>query len=418
VLRPALLWNDQRTAAQCREIEEKAGGRAALIEMVANPALTGFTAPKILWFMQNEPQKFEQCRQVLLPKDYIRYRLTNEYATEVSDASGTLLLDVKKRAWHGGLIGRLGLNSALLPRVVESQMVTGEVSATAAGALGLAPGVPVVGGAGDQAAGAVGTGVVLPGLVSASMGTSGVIFATSGGPQTDPAGRVHTMCHAIPNTWCVFGCMLSAGGSFHYLRNLLFPDQIRKLKDPGELYPGMIKEAQAVNPGSENLFFLPYLTGERCPHPDPNAKACFIGLTPRHRRAHLIRATLEGITFGMREQLMIFRDMGIPITQVRASGGGARSEFWRQLQADMYGSPVVTINVSEGGALGAAILAAVGAGAYSSVSEACAGTIRVRSTRTPNRKAVEFYGAHYQKYAALYPALRDVFPRLDGTGTR
>jgi len=412
VLRPALLWNDQRTAVQCAQIEEKAGGRAALIGMVSNPALTGFTAPKILWFQQNEPKKFEKCRQVLLPKDYIRYRLTDEYASEVSDASGTLLLDVKARTWHKELLSKLAIDSALLPRLVESQEVTGKLSAKAADELGIAGGIPVVGGAGDQAAGAVGTGVVLPGLVSASMGTSGVIFAASPGPQTDPEGRVHTMCHAIPNTWCVFGCMLSAGGSFQYIRNTLFAEQLKKLKDPGQLYPAMIKEAASAPAGAENLFFLPYLTGERCPHPDPKARGAFIGLTPRHTRAHMLRATLEGITFGMREQIAIFRQMGIPITQVRASGGGARSEFWRQLQADMYNAPVVTINVSEGAALGVAILAAVGAGHYASVPEACKAIIGVKEQSKPAKKSAAFYDAQYSRYGTLYPALKDWFGLL------
>jgi len=412
VLRPALLWNDQRTAKQCAEIESKAGGRNALIDMVSNPALTGFTAPKILWFRENEPKKFEKCKQVLLPKDYIRFRLTNEYCSEVSDASGTLLLNVKTRSWHSGLISKLGLDAELLPPVVESQDITGELTEEAAKLLGLKAGIPVVGGGGDQAAGAVGTGVVEPGLVSASMGTSGVIFATSSGPQTDPAGRVHTMCHAIPNTWCVFGCMLSAGGSLQWLRNTLYAEQIKKLKDPGELYPHMIKLAESAPLGAENLFFMPYLTGERCPHPDPNAKAGFIGLTVRHGLPHMIRATIEGITFGMREQIMIFREMGIGIKQVRAGGGGARSQFWRQLQSDMYQAPVVTINVSEGAALGVAILAAVGAGAYKSVPEACKAIIKVKDQSKPEKKAAAFYDAQYRKYGALYPTLKSTFPTL------
>ena len=411
-LRPALLWNDQRTAAECREIEQRAGGRAALIKMVSNPALTGFTAPKILWFRRHEPALFKKCRHILLPKDYIRLRMTGAYVTEVSDASGTLLLDVKKRAWHSGLIARLGLDAALLPRVVESQEITGTLSAQAAAELGLAPGTPVVGGAGDQAAGAVGTGVVKPGLVSAAMGTSGVIFAASARPQTDGGprgGRVHTMCHAVPGMWCVFGCMLSAGGSFQWMRNMLFPAQVRKAPDPGGLYPCMIEEAEMAPAGSEGLFFLPYLTGERCPHADSLARGAFIGLTPRHQRAHLLRACLEGITFGMREQVMILREMGIPVREVRASGGGARSEFWRQLQADMYDAPVATINVSEGAALGVAILAAVGIKDYRSVAEACNAILRPQHTCRPNGKMKTFYAQQHQRYAALYPALQEWF---------
>lgn len=414
VLRPALLWNDQRTANECKEIENLAGGRDALIQMVANPALTGFTAPKILWLRKNDPKKFEKARQILLPKDYLRFRLTNEYATEVSDASGTLLLDVKNRRWHTDLISKLGLDPALLPRMLESQTIAGALTDSAAKELGLSPNIPVIAGAGDQAAGAVGSGVVLPGLVSAAMGTSGVIFATSSAPQTDPRGRVHTMCHAIPDTWCVFGCMLSAGGSFQYLRNTLFASEAMKRKDPGTLDPEMIAEAASAPPGSENLFFLPYLTGERCPHADPHATAAFIGLTHRHTRAHLIRATLEGITFGMREQIQIFRDMQIPIQQVRATGGGARSTFWRQLQSDMYNAPVVTINAAEGAALGAAILAAVGTGQYRTVPQATNAIIKVHEKSTPSKKSAALYAHQYTKYAALYPALKPIFPTLQG----
>jgi xylulokinase len=409
VLRPALLWNDQRTAKQCAEIEEKAGGRAALVEMVGNPALTGFTAPKILWFRENERKKFDRCRQVLLPKDYIRLRLTGGYATEVSDASGTLLLDVKNRAWHRGLLEILELDAGLLPAVGESQEVTGVLTESAAKVLGLRAGIPVVGGGGDQAAGAVGTGVVMPGLVSAAMGTSGVIFATSDGPRTDPQGRVHTMCHAIPNTWCVFGCMLSAGGSLQWLRNTLFGAEVAKRKDAGSLYPGMIAEAEGAPAGAEGLLFAPYLTGERCPHADPTARGAFVGLTARHARGHLIRAVLEGITFGMGEQVEIFREMGIPITQVRLSGGGARSAFWRQLQADIYDAPVATVSATEGAALGAAILAAVGTGRYASVAAACKALIHVEEVRRPVRKAASFYAERFMAFKKLYPALKPLF---------
>jgi xylulokinase len=415
-LRPALLWNDQRTAEQCREIQEIAGGRGQLLSMVGNPALTGFTAPKILWLMRHEPAKFEKCRHILLPKDYIRYRLTGEYASEVSDASGTLLLDVKNRQWHGELISRLGIDSALLPRLTESQEISGQVTAGVAKLTGLRAGIPVAGGAGDQAAGAVGTGVVESGILSAAMGTSGVIFAASAAPQTDPLGRVHTMCHAIPNTWCVFGCMLSAGGSLQWLRNTFFSmqmaDALKKKRDPGVIYTDMIAEAQRAPAGAENLLFLPYLTGERCPHADPHARGCFIGLTPRHGMAHIVRATLEGITMAMREQVDIMRSMGIAITQVRASGGGARSVFWRQMQADMYQAPVMTINVSEGAALGAAILAGVGSGVWNSVPQATARIIKIKDRSRPNARRAEFYEAHHNKFAMLYPALRDSFAAL------
>jgi xylulokinase len=277
-------------------------------------------------------------------------------------------------------------------------------------------GIPVVGGAGDQAAGAVGAGVVQSGLLSSAIGTSGVIFAASATPQTDPLGRVHTMCHAIPNTWCVFGCMLSAGGSLQWLRNTMFASQIAELrkqkKDLSVIYPQMIAMAQTVATGSENLFFLPYLTGERCPHPDPHARGCFIGLTPRHSMAHLIRATLEGITMGMREQVGIMREMGIAVTQVRAGGGGSRSDFWRQLQADMYQAPVVTINVSEGAALGAAILAGVGHGEWNTVVEATSAIIKIKTRSRPDARRAAIYEGHYRKFALLYPALRDSFAAI------
>src|SRR5689334_12453021 len=348
-LRRALLWNDQRTAKQCFEIESKAGGREALIELVANPALTGFTAPKILWVRQHEPRVYEKTKHILLPKDYIRYRMTVQYATEVSDASGTLLLDVVNRTWSDKLLTILQIDKSLLPRLHESPEITGVLNEQAAQALGLRSGVPVAGGGGDQAAGAVGNGIVMPGIVSATLGTSGVVFAHSDTPTRDPKGRVHTMCHAVPGKWCVFGCMLSAGGSFQWLRNQLGADEVaaakKKKVDPYEL---LVARAEKAPLGSEGLFFLPYLTGERCPHPDPNARGGWIGLTSRTTRDMLIRSLLEGVTFGMNDALQIMREMGIPIKEVRASGGGARSDFWRHLQADVYNLPVVITNATEG----------------------------------------------------------------------
>ncbi|HEY8748664.1 MAG TPA: xylulokinase, partial [Tepidisphaeraceae bacterium] len=364
-LRPALLWNDQRTADQCFEIESKAGGREALIELVANPALTGFTAPKILWVRQHEPRVYEKTRHILLPKDYIRYCMTGEYATEVSDASGTLLLNVVNRTWSDKLLGLLDIDKALLPRLHESPEVTGTLHAAGAAALGLKVGIPVVGGAGDQAAGAVGNGIVMPGIVSATLGTSGVVFAHSDSPTRDPKGRVHTMCHAVPGKWCVFGCMLSAGGSFQWLRNQLGGDEMAAAKKKGiDPYELLVARAAAAPAGSEGLFFLPYLTGERCPHPDPNARGGWIGLTARTTRDMLIRSLLEGVTFGMRDALEIMREMQIPIKEIRASGGGARSDFWRHLQADVYDLPIVLTNATEGPAYGVALLAGVGTGVW------------------------------------------------------
>jgi len=412
-LRPAILWNDQRTAKQCAEIESKAGGRAALIELVANPALTGFTAPKILWVRQNEPRVYEKTKHILLPKDFIRYCMTGEYATEVSDASGTLLLDVVNRKWSDALLNLLSIDKSLLPSVHESYEVTGTLNAQAARSLGLLAGTPVVGGAGDQAAGAVGNGIVTAGIVSATLGTSGVIFAHSDVPTLDPLGRVHTMCHAVPGKWCVFGCMLSAGGAFQWFRNTNGAAEIaaaKKLKtDPYEL---LIAEAASAPLGSEGLFFLPYLTGERCPHPDPNARGGWIGLTNRSTRAMMIRSLVEGVTFGMRDMLEIMKNMNIPVKEVRGSGGGARSNFWRNLQADIYQSSLVITNAAEGPAYGVALLAGVGTGVWSSVEQACKSSIRSESKITPNKKRAADYEKYYRVYDKMYGDLKERFAEM------
>jgi xylulokinase len=415
VVRPALLWNDQRTQKQCDDITAKAGGRARLIDLVANPALTGFTAPKILWLRENEPRNFEKTRQVLLPKDYIRFRMTGEFATEVSDASGTLLLDVLNRRWSDQLLSLLQIDKGLLPRVQESPDVTGTLDEQGAADLGLREGIPVVGGAGDQAAGAVGNGIVTAGIVSATLGTSGVVFAHSDQPVRDPQGRVHTMCHAVPGKWCVFGCMLSAGGSFQWFRNQLGHAEIvdaRKEKvDPYQL---LVELASAAPAGSEGLFFLPYLTGERCPHPDPTARGGWIGLTSRTTRAMMIRSLLEGVTYGMRDALEIILNMHIPVAQVRASGGGARSDFWRRLQADIYKQPIVMTNAAEGPAYGVALLAGVGTGVWGSVQEACGASIKQTAKIAPNKKLSAVYDRHYAIYRKLYYDLKERFGEIAG----
>ena len=412
-LRRALLWNDQRTAAQCDEIERKAGGRAALIDMVGNPALTGFTAPKILWVREHEPKVYEKTRHILLPKDYIRLCLTGEYATEVSDASGTLLLDVKNRRYHDGLLGKLGIDRALLAECFESHVVSGTLTKAAAKATGLKEGTPVVGGGGDQPAGAVGNGVVAAGVVSATMGTSGVVFAHAQEPTYDPQGRVHTMCSSVAGKWCVFGCMLAAGGSFQWFRNQLGQGEVaaakKAKKDPYEL---LVAEAQLAPPGSEGLFFLPYLTGERCPHPDPRARGGWVGLTTRHTRPHLVRALLEGVTFGMADALRIMEGMGVAVDKVRLSGGGARSAFWRQLQADIYGRTVAVTNASEGPAYGVALLAGVGTGVWASVPQACAAAIRDTQKLRPSKKLAADYARRHAVYQSLYPALHPSFDAI------
>lgn len=410
VIRPAILWNDQRTAQECTEIENKVGGRSKLIEMVANPALTGFTAPKILWLKHHEPKNYARVDKILLPKDYIRFCLTNEFATDVSDASGTLLLDVRARQWCKPLCDRLDIKQSVLPKVYESEDVTGVLTDSAAKKLGLPKGVPVVAGGGDQAAGAIGNGVVKRGIISATMGTSGVVFAHSDDVQIDPQGRIHTFCHAVRGKWHVMGVVLSAGGSLQWYRNQLALAEVndaKKLKtDPYEL---ITEQAAEAPPGCEGLFFLPYLTGERTPHADPYARACWIGMSLRHSRSHMIRSVMEGATYAMRDCLEIISAMNIPIREIRLSGGGARSEFWRHMQADVYGRRVSLINAEEGPAFGAALLAAAGTGRYKSVVEACGAAIKVVSSTDPQAEAKRIYTKSYPLFGKLYRALKNEF---------
>jgi xylulokinase len=410
VIRPALLWNDQRTAEECREIEEKAGGREALIRMVANPALTGYTAPKLLWVRRHEPGNWDRVRQVLLPKDYVRYRLTGTYATEVSDASGTILLDVANRRWSGELLEKLQLDPALLPPCYESPEVSSRVGELGAKATGLKPGTPVVGGGGDQPAGAVGNGIVRQGVVSATMGTSGVVLAHADQLGFDPLGRLQRFCHAVPGAWNVMGVVLAAGGSFQWFRNELGKAEVALAKQRGDdPYYLLTAEAALAGPGAEGLFFLPYLTGERAPHFDPDAKGAWIGLTVRHGRPHMIRSLLEGATFAMRDSFELIREMGVAIEQVRVSGGGARNPLWRQIQADIYGCDVHTLNSSEGPAFGVALLAQVGTGGFSSVPEACDATIRVVESTPLDPRVKPFYDRAYTIYRQLYLDLRKSF---------
>ena len=410
VIRPALLWNDQRTAAECQEIEEKAGGREALIRLVANPALTGFTAPKLLWVREHEPAHWERVGQVLLPKDYVRYRLTGTFATEVSDASGTLMLDVANRRWSNELLAKLDIDRSLLPACFESQEVSAQVSELGSKATGLPVGTPVVGGGGDQPAGAVGNGIVRQGVVSATMGTSGVVFAHADTLGFDPKGRLQRGCHAVPGAWHVMGVVLSAGGSFQWFRNELGKAEVEMARRKGEdPYFLLTDEAAIAGPGAEGLFFLPYLTGERTPHFDPDAKGAWVGLTVRHGRAHLIRALLEGATFAMRDSLELIREMGVKIDQVRLSGGGARNVLWRQIQADIYGCDVHTHNSTEGPAFGVALLAQVGTGGFASVPEACDATIRAVDSARFEPRTKEYYDRAFPVYRQLYQDLRASF---------
>lgn len=413
VLRPALLWCDQRTTAQCATITEKAGGEAALVEMVSNPALTGFTAPKILWLRDNEPAIFEKTRKVLLPKDYIRWALTGEYATDVSDASGTLLFDVKNRCWHTELMSLLELDSNLMPPAFEGTEITGNLLASIAAKTGLPSGIPVIAGGGDQAAGGVGCGIVRPGIVSSSLGTSGVIFAFSEGVCTDPKGRVHTFCHAVPGKWHVMGVMLSAGGALQWFRNTLCREEQEKAITTGRDAYEYITDAAATVPlGAEGLIFLPYLTGERTPHKDPYAKGAFIGLSLRHNKAYMARAVLEGVAYGMRDSLDIMRKMGVSLSVSRASGGGARCALWRQIMADTGRIAISRINVDEGPAYGAAILAGVGAGCYGSVEEACDALIRETDCIQPNADSAIQYDAWLEEYRNAYKALKPNYQRI------
>ncbi|MCR4411990.1 MAG: xylulokinase [Thermoguttaceae bacterium] len=413
VLRRAILWNDQRTAAECEEMEDRVGGRKNLIKLVANPAMTGFTAPKILWLRNHEKKHFDKTAKVLLPKDEIRRRLTGEYATEVSDASGMLLLDVARRTWSKKLLAKLDLDPGLLARCYESEEVTGKLTPQAAELLGLSTDCVVVGGAGDCAAGAVGNGIVERGVLSTSIGTSGVMFVHSDEVKIDPRGRVHTFCHAVRGKWHMMGVNLSAGGSLQWFRNELCKADAEKARQEGtEVYDALTAEAAAVPAGSQGLFFLPYLSGERTPHADPDARGCFVGLTLAHTRGHLIRSIMEGVVYAMRDSLEIIQGLGVPVRQIRASGGGSRSPLWRQIQADVFGRPVVTINSQEGPAYGVALLAAVGAGAYKNIQEACQATIRVVDETSPNRAAKRRYDRAFPVYQQLYQSLKADFKEI------
>jgi xylulokinase len=407
VLRPALIWCDQRSQAQCEWITRQVGAER-LIQLASNPALTGFSAPKLLWIRDNEPKVFERAAHFLLPKDFVRFRLTGEFATDVSDASGTLLFDVTHRRWSSEMLEALEIDSHILPRSYESPEVTGEITLEAAVLTGLNAGTPVVAGAGDQAASAVGNGIVLPGLTSATLGTSGVIFSYTATPTLDPRGRIHTFCHAVPGKWHVMGVTQGAGLSLRWFRDQFGASESWYARhadvDPYDL---IIREAERIPPGSAGLLWLPYLMGERTPHLDPQARGLWFGLTAAHTRAHLIRSILEGVAFSLRDSLEIFKELAIPVEQIRASGGGSRSFLWRQIQADIYGKELVTLCTSEGSALGAALLAGVGAGIYDSVEESAKEAIQVKERMAPKPDQVAAYDRYYEVYRNLYPAVQE-----------
>ncbi|MDR2903289.1 MAG: xylulokinase [Clostridiales bacterium] len=412
VIRPAILWCDQRTARECKEITDKVGAKR-LIEITANPALTGFTASKILWVRNNEPENYAKCRHILLPKDYIRFILTNEYATEVSDASGMQLLDVPARAWSKEVCGALDIDRSLLAKVYESPEITGGVTKEIAAFTGLNEGTPVVGGAGDNAAAAVGTGVVRDGAAFTTIGSSGVVFAHVSDVVIDPKGRVHTFCCAVPGQWHVMGVTQAAGMSLKWFRDRFCREEIAEAAKKGvDPYEIMSEAAGKIKIGSDRLLFLPYLMGERTPHLDPDCRGMFFGLSAMHDKAHFIRAIMEGVAFSQRDSLEVLRAMGITINDMAACGGGSRSPLWRQILADVYNCPVGTLQSKEGPALGAAILAGVGAGIYSSVAEGCDIAVKKDLIQQPIAANTAAYGAFYDIYRELYPAVKAAYGRL------
>jgi xylulokinase len=398
VVRPALLWCDQRTEEECWAITERVGAKR-LIDLVANPALTGFTLPKIWWVRAHEPELWSCVRSIMLPKDYVRFKLTGARATDVADASGTLLFDVVNRRWSAEMLQASDLQAEILPEVFESPEVTGRVSKDGAAVSGLREGTPVVAGGGDQAAGAVGMGIVEPGNISATIGTSGVVFAATSRPKVEPKGGIHTFCHAIPGRWHVMGVTQGAGLSLRWFR-----DQFAA----GVSYDSLMGVAAYAPAGADGLLWAPYLMGERTPHLDPNARGALVGLTAQHTRAHVIRAILEGVAFSLRDTFSIFRELGVPVKSVRLGGGGARSSLWRQIQADIYGMPVDLIAAEEGAAYGAALLAGVGAGVWRSVEAACKMAVHVAKRVEPIAKNVELMNRRYEEYRKLYPALRAI----------
>jgi xylulokinase len=404
VIRPSLIWCDQRSQAQVDAVNARLG-RENILRYIANPVLTGFTLPKLLWVRDCEPRNFEQVRKMLLPKDYVRFRLTGEYASEVSDASGTAVFDVVNRRWSNEMMDGLGLDRSMLPRCYESSEITGTITPAVAELTGLAAGTPVVGGGGDQASSAVGNGIVEPGIVSCTIGTSGVVFAHMENVAYDPAGRVHTFCHAVRGKWHVMGVTQGAGLSLQWLRNQLAP---------GMSYDQLTAEAAKSPRGAQGLFWLPYLMGERTPHLDATARGGWIGLTASHTRADLIRAVIEGVSYSQRDCLDIIESLGIAVSSVRASGGGAKSEFWRPLLANILGKRVVRLETQEGSAYGAALLALAGTGEYGSVPEVCRAAIRETASVSPADADAEFYRKAHAIYQSFYPALKPVYNQIAG----
>jgi xylulokinase len=402
VLRPSIIWCDQRTEAECHWLDETVG-RDRLLQLTCNPALTNFTLTKLLWVRRHEPDVWKRVRHVLLPKDYVRLRLSGEYATDVADASGTLMLDVARRCWSDDVLDAVDIDRRVLPGVFESPDVCARVSRQPAALTGIPEGTPIVAGAGDQAAGAVGMGITRPGTVSATIGTSGVVFAATDRPATDPTGRLHTFCHAIPGRWHVMGVTQAAGLSLHWFR-----DQVAAGAGGDLSYDQLTADAARVPPGADGVLWAPYLMGERTPHCDPNARAALIGLAANHGRGHIVRAMLEGVAFSLRDTLSIFSELHVPVDRVRLGGGGSRSALWRQIQADVYGCAVDTVTADEGAAYGAAILAAVGIGLWPTVDEACDALVRGAAETSPQPEVVALMNDRYDAFKRIYPALRTI----------
>lgn len=403
VLRPSILWNDQRTQSQCNEIHARMG-REKFIQITGNVALTGFTAPKILWVKENEPDVYAKTAHVLLPKDFVRYKLTGDFAMDKADGAGTVLMDLQKRDWSDEVLSALEIPRAWMPPLFEGTQITGQVSASAASATGLKAGTPVMAGGGDQAAQAVGVGAVKEGIVALTLGTSGVVFATTNNAFIESEGRLHAFCHSVPDKWHLMGVMLSAAGSLRWYRDTFAP---------ASSYDDLLAPVTNVPIGSDGLLFLPYLTGERTPHPDPLARGAFVGLTVRHGMAHCTRAVLEGVAFGLKDSFELMKSAGLAkIEQVRVSGGGARSALWRQILADVFDTELVTVNTTEGAAYGAALLAGVGAGFWRDVDSACDSAIRVSGETPPIEAQASIYRRMYPLYRKLYPALRSGFEAL------
>ncbi len=406
VLRPAILWNDQRTASQCDQIRELIG-KKDLLQTSGNDAVTGLTAPKILWVRENEPEAYAKVRQILLPKDYIRFRLTGDYSTDKAGAAGTLLFDLKQRSWSDDILMKLQIPNEWLPPTHEGPEVTGRISSEAAQKTGLTKGTPVVAGGSDQSAQAIGMGAIRPGIIALTLGTSGVVFASTNKPVIEPNGLLHAFCHAIPERWHLMGVMLSAAGSLQWYHDAVFPEME---------FSNLLTEAEKIPAGSEGLIFLPYLSGERTPHPDPLARGAFIGLTIRHTRAHMTRAVLEGVSFGLRDGFELLKSTGIgEVKQVRVSGGGAKSSLWRNILSSVLNLEFVTVNTTEGAAYGAALLAGVGIDIWPNVDDAVNATIVLGDSSKPETKMVAEYEYYYQVYKQMYPTLKDLFPLLART---